>query len=170
MRLLFLLFFPFLVNSQTVHQDDGKIRYKGTVPFNKTLNGDVSNEIQASFISAIKNAGKLIETSADANRKFTAIGLFHLASTAAVTNLATYLLTVEMEPDKYKFKIDSVSFVQEVRGGGKTTVINSKEFLEKMDETGDTAIATEKVLNEFDMNVQKLLVMANKELQKAIEK
>jgi hypothetical protein len=164
MRFLFLLFIPVILHSQTVHQEDDKIVYKGKVPFVSINSTGKHNFIQEAFLSAINKEGKVLSTSATNDKRFTIVAEFPLAATAAIDKSTIFSVTGHIHPNEYSYKIDSVQIVEHIRGG-KTTTISSEDFLKRMDQTGDVAMFTERALNEIDMRIQKLLASANKIVQ-----
>ena len=160
--LLILLFIPFSSFCQTVHLDEDKIVYKGSVKTSASF-----NEMQQAVAKAIGQAkSKIISWQTDSSsNEITADAEMKLKSDRAMLNSMRYVFKIALKEGFYHYKIDSV-YVLSKEIGYETTTITSKELVEKLDDTGPVASAAEKQLNEIDMRFEQLTDLLKNYLKK----
>lgn len=164
-QIIFLLFAPFAACGQTIHSEDDRIVYKGTIT--------VENADQAELYQRAKSALHYVNASTDnlvedkkENGKIIAPGKMKLKTPYSVVRTVFYNFELSVEEGKVKYRIDSVYLKNKVRGGN-TTVLSSDKILKAVEETGPPAIEAEKQLNEIDMNFQKIIAIVISEMKKA---
>lgn len=156
-NLFILLFFPFASLAQTIHTEDDRISYKGTI----VLAGKSPSSAFSWLHQAVQTAAQKSKTKSDiqtTDNKLTVQGEMKLNTPFHLVRTLQFTLQVTPAAGGYEYRLDSV-FVAEKRRGGSTKVKRSKELLEGMEETGTVAIATERLLNEIDLRLQKFLTM-----------
>jgi Domain of unknown function (DUF4468) with TBP-like fold len=164
-RIVFLLLIPVVTNGQTVHVDEDKIVYKGTVKLEQVNKEELYRRAMNAIHNHVKGSKKGIVEDNNEKEKIAAKGSIKLSSPYHIIKTVEYILELSVEDGKYKYRIDSV-YIKQVERGGKTTKISSEELLKGMEVTGPTSATTEKQLNEIDMNFQKLLDLVNNDMKK----
>ncbi|HWJ92295.1 MAG TPA: hypothetical protein VNR87_14360 [Flavisolibacter sp.] len=163
--LLFFLLLPCAGFAQTVHLEDEQIVYKGKVKVDDVEKNELYQRARASIGQRVKNdVGNFINDSTDKN-KLSAQGVLRLQTPHSMIRKLFYRLTIEVEKEGYHYFIDSVFISEKIRGG-KTTVIPSKKLVERMDISGPTSAQTEKLLNEIDMDFQKLIALLRSDIRR----
>jgi hypothetical protein len=162
-RIIFLLLIPVVTTGQTVHVDEDRIVYKGTIKLEQVNKEDMYTRAKNAILNNVKGSKKGIVE--DNKEKIAAKGSIKLGSPYHIIKTVEYILEVLVEDGKYKYRIDSV-YIKQVERGGKTNKISSEELLKGMEVTGSTSANTEKQLNEIDMNFQKLLALVNNDMKK----
>jgi len=157
-HILFLLLIPVASFGQTVHIDEDRIVYKGTVKLEQVNKEDMYTRAKNALLNNVK--GSKVEIAEDNKEKIAAKGSIRLSSPYHIIKTVEYILELSVEDGKYKYRIDSV-YIKQAERGGKKKKISSEELLKGMEVTGATSANTEKQLNEIDMNFQKLLVLIN---------
>jgi hypothetical protein len=155
--LIFLLCLPVVPFAQTIHFDDENIVYEGTEMVPGVKGKAILSQLPSAIAAAQEKKTAKTEVVAGKN-KVVSTGEMKLKSPFPIIRKVHYRLAVSPNEDGYSYHIDSV-YVTEKRRGGKTETKNAEELLEGMEETGNVAIETEKVLNEIDMHFQKLLAL-----------
>ena len=163
--IIFLLLIPVITSGQTVHVDEGRIVYKGTVKLDQVNKEDMYSRAKNALLNHVKGNKKGIVEDNNEKEKIAAKGSIKLNSPYHIIKTVEYILELSLEDGKYKYRIDSV-YIKQAERGGKKTKISSEELLKGMDVTGPTSASTEKQLNEIDMNFQKLLVLVNNDMKK----
>lgn len=154
--ILFLLW-PFFSLGQTVHVEDEQIAYKGSITVAGTSGDDLLARLQNAVQAAAKQSkGKTALQMAD--NRLVSLGAIQLNAPFHILRTVHFRLQMQANNSGYDFWLDSVSVVEK-RRGGKETAKTSKELLEGMEETGNVAIATERLLNEIDLQLQKFLIL-----------
>jgi len=165
MKALFIaVMFPVAVLGQTVHHQKNEIIYKGDVKLASLSTKDpmasLSNAVHVAGVEAraqfdSTSSGKVLATK----------GTIGLNAPFRIIRNLHFTLTVSPQTAGYNYQVDSV-FVTEKRRGGNETVKKSKELLDGIEDTGLRAVEAEKVLNEIDMRLQKLLAVMKREMKK----
>jgi hypothetical protein len=162
--LLFFLLLPFTGITQTVHLDDEEIVYKGKVKVDSLNKEEIYQRAKTSLTQRVKGENKnFIRDSLDKN-KILADGVFRMETPYPMIRKIFYRITLEVEKESIHYHIDSVYIKERIRGG-KTTVIPSKELVKRMDISGPTSAETERLLNEIDMNFQKLIALLKSDVK-----
>jgi Domain of unknown function (DUF4468) with TBP-like fold len=163
-QILFLLLSPLVAGGQTIHSEQDKIVYKGTV--------HVSNVDQAELYQRAAIALKYINSSSDIKgkdhndkSKIVAAGQLKLTTAYYIVRTVFYNFELTVEDGKFKYRIDSV-YMKERQRGGKTATLSSDKMLKAMEETGPPSIVAEKELNEIDMNFQKIIALVSSAMKK----
>jgi|GEM_PF-1509507 len=164
-RIVFVFLLPVSMYGQTVHADEDRIVYKGTV--------SVANAAQAELYERAKDAIQHVKAGKKNNfhenkeqGKLVASGTVRLMTPYHIIRAVHYTFELSVEDGKYKYRIDSVYMTEKERGG-KTVKISSEKMLKAVEETGPVSIEAEKKLNELDMNFQKIIALVNAEMKKS---
>ena len=164
-RIVFLLLIPVVTNGQTVHVDEDRIVYKGTVKLENVNKEIMYSRAKNAILNNVKGSKKGIVEDNKEKEKIAANGSIKLSSPHHIIKTVEYILELLVEDGKYKYRIDSV-YIKQVERGGKRNKISSEELLKGMEVTGSTSANTEKQLNEIDMKFQKLLALVNNDMKK----
>lgn len=158
MKLLFLiLLLPVMASAQTIHIKDDKADYQGKI----LVPGASVNDIYSRALSSLKSQ---IETSSgwkeDASTHTISVNGEIKLGSSTFYSVKTILFAVELTAmdGAYAYHIDSL-YLKEHERGGKTDITSSKKLWKQMEESGNVAIGTERVLNEIDMTLQKMLAV-----------
>ena len=164
-RIAIVFLLPLNIYGQTVHIDEDRIVYKGTV--------DVANASQAELYSRAKDAIQHVKAGKKnkieerkGNEMIVASGKIKLATPYHIIRTVHYIFELTVEDGKYKYRIDSVYMTEKERGG-KTITLSSEKMLKAVEETGPVSIEAEKQLNEVDMNFQKIIALVNGDMKKS---
>lgn len=155
--LLLLLFFPIASFAQTIHFEDEKILYKGSV----SVPGMSANEVAARFgpaIAALMNRETVSTHFLPGENTLVAKDAIALTTPFHLIRKVHFTLRLTAKEAGYTYCIDSVA-VTERRRGSKPKIKSAKELLEGMEETGASGTANERLLNEIDLRFQKLLTL-----------
>ena len=167
-RIVFLLLIPTVIYGQTVHVDEGRIVYKGTVKVEQVNKEDMYARAVNAIHNNIKGSKEGTVEGNNEKEKIAATGSIKLSSPYHIIKTVEYILELSVEDGKYKYRIDSV-YIKQVERGGKTTRIYSEELLKGLDVTASGFVPgsanVEKQLNEIDMNFQKLLALVKNDIK-----
>lgn len=152
---------PFISIGQTVHVKDERIVYEGTEKINGLSASEIFNRIQQTLPSIV-NGYKINEQSSSAIK---VKGELRLNSPYSIVRNVNYLIQLKVAEGVYSYMIDSVKFIEQNRGE-KSITKSSKEVLENMGEAGKIVGDTEKILNETDMEIQKLLELLRQQVSR----
>jgi hypothetical protein len=159
--LFLLLFVPLFSPCQTIHRKGDKIIYKGNEALPGRTAAELLSQLQATVGALVQNEKNTAAVQLTEN-SLTTIGNMRLKGSNAMARTAYFTLQVTAKDGGYSYNIDSV-YVTEKKGNGSTQKRSDKELLKNMETTGPVADAAEKLLNEIDMNFQKMLaVLRNK--------
>ena len=161
-HILLLLLIPVASFGQTVHIDEDRVVYKGTVKLEQVNKEDIYTRAKNALLNNVK--GGKHEIMEDNKEKIAAKGSIRLSSPYHIVKTVEYILELSVEDGKYKYSIDSV-YIKQAERGGKKKKISSEELLKGMEVTGPASANTEKQLNEIDMNFQKLLTLINRDMK-----
>lgn len=164
--IVFLLLVPAITRGQTAHVDEEKVVYKGTVKLDTVDKEKLFTRAKNALLSNVKGSRETIVAEDNEKGMITAKGSIKLASPYHKIRSVEYILELSVENGKYEYRIDSV-YIKERERGGKTKKISSGELLKGMDVSGESSAITEKLLNEIDMNFQKLLDLVNSDMKKS---
>ena len=164
--LLFFLLLPFFSAAQTVHVEDNRIVYKGAVKIEATSQADVYARAKMAIASHV-NRNEIGEN--DKKETIVSEGMIRLKSPYHLIKTLHYIIELSAGDGNYRYHIDSVYMKQKERGGS-TEKISSEELLKGMESTGLVALATEKQLNEIDMNFQKLISLIEADMKRGLTK
>jgi len=156
--------FSLSVAGQTVHVDSDRIAYRNTVKVDNTSQLELFFRAQKAIVDYVTQRPALIKTDA-INNEMLAEGSITLSSPRYVTKTLLYTIKLSVHDGDYEYQIDSVYLKQQERGGS-AKLTSSQELLKGMDVSGEASWIMEKQLNEIDMNIQKLLALVNREMQK----
>ena len=159
MKILFslALCLPLLLSAQTIHRKGNKIVYEGDV----ALPGSSASQINTVLQNALSELIKKDKTPAiiQANEKgFVTSGDIKLNASYPLSRTVNYTIALKGKDGGYDYRIDSV-YVMEKKPGQAETKRTAKQLLKEMEVSGPVAEAAEKILNEIDMNFQKLLAL-----------
>jgi hypothetical protein len=158
---LILLLIPCSSICQTVHMEDEKIVYKGSLKTNLAF--DQLKQVIEKTMQSTGNK-EVSWTSDSLANEMTINAETKLKGDQSVINNLQYRIRFKLKNDAYEYKIDSVVLRQKERGY-KTTLISSKELIKELDNTGTVATLVEKQLNEIDMRFQQLLDVLRNDLK-----
>ena len=162
--LLFFLLLPFTGLTQTVHLHDDKIEYKGKVKVDSFNKDEIYKRAKMSLAMRVKAEDENFITDSVEKDKLFASGVLRLETPYSMIRKLYYTIKIDVEKEGYHYHIDSVFITEKIRGG-KTTTISSKELVKRMDISGPTSAQTEKLLNEIDMDFQKLLALLKTDIR-----
>jgi len=160
-RLIVLLLAPIFSYSQTIHRDKDEILYKGNVNMVGLQKSEMIARLQHAVQIAAEESHAEVETKPTGNN-LVSVGEMKLTSPYHIKLSLLFNLHVTPTGNGYQYRIDSVK-VREMKRYSRTTIKSSKDLLEGIEETGLTAIAAEKLLNEIDLRLQKLLTILERE-------
>lgn len=165
-QIIFFLLIPMVTYGQTVHVDSNRIVYKGTVKLDSVNKDELYSRAKNAILSNVKRSKEMIVTDNNEKGMMAAKGSIRLASPYHVIKTVEYILELSVDDGKYEYRIDSV-YIKQVERGGKTIKMPSEELVKGMDVSGPVSAATEKQLNEIDMNFQKLIDLINTYMKRA---
>jgi len=168
MKILVALLFclPLLSSAQTIHRKGNKIVYEGEVALSGSNTSQINTALQKLLSEMIKKE-KDPATVQKSEHGYFANGDLKLSASYPVSRSVNY--TIELKPKEggYKYKIDSV-YVTEKKPGETERKRTGKELLKEMEVSGPVSEAAEKILNEIDMNFQRLLAVLKTKMQKDV--
>lgn len=162
--MLFLLLLPFFAPAQTIHRKGNKILYEGEVPLSGRSTSEVFAQLQSVAGSLIKK-GKRPANLQASGQTLVALADMPLNTAYSLIRTVNYTIQLTANDGGYAYRIDSVYVIDKKRDGSEARH-TSKELLQNMEVSGPVAEAAEKLLNEIDMNFQKLLAVMKTKLQK----
>jgi len=164
-RIAIVFLLPFNIYGQTVHVDEDRIVYKGTINIANTSQAELYGRAQIAIqhVKAGKN-NKIVEHKE--SEMIVASGKIKLATPYHIIRTVHYIFELTVEDGKYKYRIDSVYMTEKERGG-KTVILSSEKMLKAVEETGPVSIEAEKRLNEVDMNFQKIIALVNGDMKQS---
>ena len=160
--LLLFLLIPLSSTSQTVHLNDDKIFYEGSIKA-----GLAKPDLQDALKNAEKNCSSHIHNvsfNAD-DHQITAVAEMTLTPARNAVNTLQYTLKLFVSEGQVNYQIDDVFLITKARGGN-TDTIPSKNIVKDMEVTGPVATATEKILNEIDMRLRELIDRLSNQLNR----
>lgn len=164
MKALFIiLFLPLYTLAQTVHINDDKIEYKGKIKTTVSTNAALIGKAQQ-VISSLENIKMGNET---ASGKVKGECSIRLNTPYPLIRNVYYTLELSPTDEGLEYKIDNVYMIEQQRGEEAKT-IPSEKILEQLEETGPIASHTEKLLNEIDMKLQKVIAELNNKIKSAV--
>jgi hypothetical protein len=164
-QILFIFLAPTIAYGQTVHREEDRIVYRGSI----TVAGTDQEALYQRAKDAMHNVKGGNENSVEENNSkgmIIAKGKIKLVTPYYLIKTVEYVLELSAKDGNYKYRIDSVYLIQKERGG-KEDRISSEKLLKAVEATGQESIDTEKVMNEIDMDFQKLLATIYAEMSKA---
>jgi hypothetical protein len=164
--ILFVLM-PVAIRAQTVHVDEDRIVYKDKKTVTKADKNELFDRAKVAMDRVKWNRQTIVVENRE-NGLITAMGTMKLATPYHTIRTVEYLFEIKVEDGEYKYRIDSV-YMEERERGGKTTRLSSEKLLKAVEETGKVAKDAEKVLNEIDMNFQKLLALVQADMKESTE-
>lgn len=156
---------PVAASGQTVHVDSGRIVYTATVRIDSVNRDEMYARARKTLLANIQTkTGSMISEHPE-RKNISAEGRIRLSSPYHLIKTVEFLFELSVADGTYRYRIDSVYLTQTERGQ-KETKISSEELLKGMDVNGPVSAATEKQLNEIDMNFQKLVDLVNTDMKK----
>ena len=155
--LLLLVLLPFLSPAQTIHFEKDEIIYKGTVITTGLSASEVMTRIPVAVTEATRKSNGQVESESTGG-SLAWKGEMKLNTPYYRIHKVHFLLTLTPKEGGYDYKVDSVSVTQK-RRGGSTDVLSAKQLLKGIEDTGLAAVEAERLLNEIDMRLQKLIVL-----------
>jgi len=162
---LFLLLVPFFASTQTIHTEKNKIVYKGNLHIDGATQDQLIGRAKQVILKIDKKVIPKIDQGKNGGTKVWSEGVMKLKSADHVSTKVTYILEIDVENERYDYRIDSVYLVQK-EPGHHSTKISSEDLLKKMESSGPVAASTERQLNEIDMDFQKLIDQINDDMAK----
>ncbi|MBB1284302.1 hypothetical protein HRH25_07960 [Flavisolibacter sp. BT320] len=162
-KLLIGLLFPLFSFGQTVHHNEEKIIYKGSVELNGGAAPDIRTRLQQTFSEVAVDMADSVFIQPN-EEKIQAYASIRMKSTYDIIKKMHLTIQLTPQPSGYTYTIDSV-YVTERRRGWKEKRFDSKEMVEALEETGNAAIELEITLNEIDLRLQKLLRLLENEMK-----
>ena len=156
MKLVFyILLISSVASAQTVHIEDDRIVYKGKARVDRVAHDElVANARQVILDLNGRNEPEISQAGNGTNLSSEAV--LKLGAPDRVSKKVKYFIQIDVKKDSYEYCIDSVYLLQK-EPGHTATKASSEEVLKKMESSGPVAASTEKVLNEIDMNFQKII-------------
>ncbi|MFI5128368.1 MAG: DUF4468 domain-containing protein [Chitinophagales bacterium] len=164
-HLLYLLLLPTVMYGQTVHIDDGRIVYKGAVKVGQINKDELYETAKQSIYDNIKESKANTIKDDRQNGKICVKGIITLATPYEIIRTVGYVLELSVEEGGYKYRIDSV-YMKQVQRGGRTMTVPSTVVFKGIEATGPEAVEAEKLLNEIDLNFQKILTLISNDISK----
>jgi hypothetical protein len=156
--LLCLLLLPALfAQGQTIHRKGDKIVYEGDVTLPRRTTAAIFMQLQNTVGPLVKK-GKQPAPLQASEPVIVALGDMRLRTDFSLVRTVHYTLQLTASDSGYTYRIDSVFVTEKKRDGGEKKR-TAKALFEDMETSGPVAEGTEKVLNEIDMNFQKLLAL-----------
>jgi len=163
LRLLFL--FPVMAYGQTVHIDDDRIVYKGTVKVGQISKDNLYESVKQAIYDNVSRSKKNTLLDDKTNGRIAVKGKMKLTTPYHLVRTVGFLLEVIVDDGGYKYRIDSVYMVQ-VERGGKTIKARSGDVYKGIEATGPESVEAEKIVNEIDLKFQKMLVLIKSDIRK----
>jgi hypothetical protein len=160
--ILFVLI-PVALHAQTVHVDEDRIVYKDKKTVAQVDKHELFERAQIAMERIKWNKQRIVVENRNEGL-ITARGTMKLVTPYHTIRTVEYLFELKVEDGEYKYRIDSV-YMEEKERGGKTTRLSSEKLLKAVEETGKVSKDAEKVLNEIDMNFQKLLALVQADMK-----
>ena len=147
--LILLLLLPAISLGQTIHIKKDEIAYEGKI----NVSGDSYNRAK----SLILNFADPDSTKEDKDdKKFSSVVKMKLPSEYHLQKDLSYKLLLHVTAGQIEYEIKDVQLTLYERGE-KPKVLSSEQLLKGMDESGNTARDTEKMLDDIDMYIQQFL-------------
>jgi hypothetical protein len=154
MKMIFIfLMLPLFSTAQTVHIKNDTIVYEGKVKIANLSGSEIFKRIQESLALVVGD----FEETERSDHSIKGRGKFKLQTPYNIKRSVRYTIQMKPTDEGYDYLIDSVSLEEQIRGE-KPVIKSSAELIETMSEAGKIVGDTEKLLNQIDMNFQKLLV------------
>lgn len=163
--ILFFLLLPVFAATQSVNVKDNKIVYKGTVKVAFASREQLVVKVKQTILHLDDRYNPKINQNDSETTRVWFEGTMKLSSTDHVSRKVEYIGEINLKNGGYEYRIDSVYLFQK-EPGHPGTRIPSEELLKKMESSGPVAASTERLLNEIDMNFQKLIDQINNDLSK----
>jgi hypothetical protein len=163
--ILFFLLPPVFASSQTVNVKDNKIVYKGTVKVAYASPEQLVVKVKQMILHLDDRYEPKISQNDSETTRVWFQGVMKLSSTDHVSRKVEYTGEIKLNKGGYEYRIDSIYLFQK-EPGYPGTRIPSEELLKKMESSGPVAASTERLLNEIDMNFQKLIDQINNDMSK----
>jgi hypothetical protein len=159
--LILLLALPLGSIGQTVHVKYERIVYEGKEKINSSSASEIFKRIHQTVPSLVSS----YQVTEQSSNTIKADGKFKLNSDYNIVRTVSYNIQLKATEGGYSYVIDSVKFTERNRGEKETTK-SSQEILKNMDEAGKIVGDTEKILNETDLRIQKLLELLKQQASK----
>ncbi|MEP6713599.1 MAG: hypothetical protein ABJA37_14330 [Ferruginibacter sp.] len=150
--LLLFLLFPLSAPCQTVHIVDDNIVYSGKVNLKDIDRHEISMRAKKALATYIKHN----DLHYDGDSSITTPGIIILSTPYPVIKKLRYQYTLVTVGNGYRYNIDNVSIAEKERGQ-KWVITPSKDIFKNIEVSGPTAMETERLLNEIDLQFQALL-------------
>lgn len=155
MKFLFIfLIWPAFSIGQTVHIKDKEIFYEGKEKVEGLSTAEIFSRIQKLLPDLVNN----YQEEEKSENSIKAKGQLRLQTPYNIIRKVSYVINVKATDKGYEYVIDSVFYYERERGR-KATTRSSEDVLDGISETGKVVGETEKILNETDMRLQKLLAL-----------
>lgn len=154
--LLFCLLLPYISVAQTIHADDDTIVYKGEVSLAVLSSAEILQRLQPALLAAIGEK-RIVQKNMN-GEEMKGKGYVVMNTPYHIIRHLHFDLQIRAFDGGYSYRVDSI-FLTEKRRGGKTSTKNASELLEGREETGGAGAESEKLLNEIDLKIQKMLVV-----------
>ncbi len=163
-QILILFLAPMAACGQTVHIDEDRIVYKGTVVVNNASQADLYQRARDAMQNVSVGKAEIIDENKDKG-KITAKGKLRLVTPYHLIRTVEYVIELTVEEGQYTYRIDSV-YLKQAERGAKTTRLPSEKLVKGVEATGAESVESEKELNEIDMNFQKLLAIVHSDIKR----
>ena len=161
--LLFGLLLPLLSAGQTIHFEEDKIVYKGSVNLALLTKDAILERLQNALpVTSKKSTDSLRFHKTDSSLQ--AFAQIKLKTPYHLIRRVNFALQLMPRQGAYDYKVDSVSLI-DGRRGWKQTTKPAAELLEGLEETGIAEIETEMLLNEIDLRIQKVLKVLENQMR-----
>jgi hypothetical protein len=165
-QIVFFLFMPAVAVGQTVHVHENRVVYKGVVNVANVNKEELYGRAKDAIYNNVKGGRENIVADDKEKGMIAVKGSIRLTTPYELIRKVEYILEVSVDNGNYKYRIDSV-YLRQVERGGEKIKASSEKLLKAVDVTGPEAAEAEKLLNEMDMNFQKLLALINADIKKA---
>jgi hypothetical protein len=161
--LLFGLLLPLLSAGQTIHFEEDKIVYKGSVNLALSTKDAILERLQTALPAVSKKSiDSLRFHKTDSGLQ--AFAQIKLKTPYHLIRRVNFAFQLTPREGGYDYQVDSVSLI-DGRRGWKQTTKPAAELLEGLEETGLAEIETEILLNEIDLRIQKVLKILENQMR-----
>jgi hypothetical protein len=164
-QLIFLLLIQPAASGQTAHVGGDRIVYKGNLQVDAVKKDELYARAKTALLNNVKGKEQTVIEDNIEQGKITAQGIIWLVTPYHLIRTVEYVFEMKVEDGSYQYRIDSVYFEEKERGG-KAVKTSSEDLVKRMEITGLTSVNTERLLNEIDMNFQKVIDLINAGMNK----
>ena len=154
--LLVVLMLCKICAAQTIHVEEENIIYKGTIPVPVAPANELISRINKIIGDHIDDKKNYKRRTGSSPNTLACINSIKLSNSNRHLKEFTFRVEVAIENGYCHYTIDSFYLVEK-EPAAKPVETSAKELLKKMESSGPVAAATERDLNEMDMNIEKFI-------------